>query len=117
VPTLPEILRVKAYLIVQRNQVRDYLDLVALAERLGRDASVEVLAGIDGYYTDRSGAADSVLTALVTALAEPRPRDTRVTRQLPSYKRLDPKWHDWSSVVDACRSLSDRLLRAVEDES
>ncbi|HPZ70008.1 MAG TPA: hypothetical protein PLU19_14530, partial [Dermatophilaceae bacterium] len=31
VPTLPECLRIKAFLVVQRNQVRDYLDTVALA--------------------------------------------------------------------------------------
>jgi hypothetical protein len=35
VPTLEEALRVKGFLIVRRNQTRDYLDVVALAERLG----------------------------------------------------------------------------------
>ena len=34
-PTLPEMLRIKSYLVVQRNQTRDYLDTVALADRLG----------------------------------------------------------------------------------
>ncbi len=32
VPTLPEILRIKAVLILKRNATRDYLDFVALAE-------------------------------------------------------------------------------------
>ncbi len=114
VPTLPEILRIKAYLVVQRNQVRDYLDLVALADRLGADAA-GVLAEIDGYYADRSGGSDSVLTALVLRLSEPRPRDVRVTAQLASYKRLDPRWHDWAAVVAACERIADDLLRLVED--
>ena len=35
VPTLAETLRVKAYLVVQRNQVRDYLDVAALADHAG----------------------------------------------------------------------------------
>jgi hypothetical protein len=35
IPTIAEALRVKAYLIVQRNQVRDYLDVAALATALG----------------------------------------------------------------------------------
>jgi hypothetical protein len=115
VPTLPEILRIKAYLVVQRNQVRDFLDVVALADRLGADEAVAVLSGIDGYYVDRSGADDSVLTALVQNLSEPRPRDARVTRQLAAYKGLDARWHDWSAVVAACQELADGLFRAVED--
>lgn len=115
VPTLAETLRVKAYLVVQRNQVRDYLDVVALAERSGTSVAVEWLAELDDYYVDRSGEPDSVLTALVQRLSEPNPRDSTVTSQLPAYRRLDPKWHDWSAVVRACQSLADDLLRMVEE--
>src|ERR1017187_7494597 len=35
VPTPEEILRIKGYLIVRRNQVRDYLDVATLADRYG----------------------------------------------------------------------------------
>lgn len=115
VPTLPETLRVKAYLVVQRNQVRDYLDVVALADRLGLAPSLQTLVGIDDYYTDRSGRDDSVLTALVQRLSEPNPRDRTVTEQLSSYRRLDPRWHRWSEVVKACEPLADGLLRMVEE--
>jgi hypothetical protein len=48
-PTAAEALRVKAYLVVQRNVVRDYRDVVALSEHLGRDAAVEVLTDIDAF--------------------------------------------------------------------
>jgi len=37
VPTLEETLRIKAFLIVRRNQTRDYLDVAALAAALGVD--------------------------------------------------------------------------------
>jgi hypothetical protein len=111
VPTASETLRVKAYLVVQRNQVRDYLDVVALADRYGVDASAAVLASIDDYYVDRSQTSDSVLTALVERLSAPAPRDERVTRQLKRYRRLDPRWHDWATVVAACQNLADALLR------
>lgn len=117
VPTVAETLRIKAYLVVQRNQVRDYLDVVALADRLGVDRAVAVLADIDGYYLDRSAAGDSVLTGLVQHLSEPQPRDSRVTGQLASYKGLAPGLHDWSTVVQACQALADDLLHAVEDRS
>lgn len=116
VPTPAEILRVKAYLVVLRDQVRDYLDVVALAQRYGNPAAVEVLSGIDDYYVDRSGEPDSVLTSLVQRLSDPNPRDTVVTSQLPAYRRLDPRWHDWSAVVQACQELADGLLAAVEEE-
>ncbi len=35
VPTLPEMARIKAWLLATRNTVRDYLDTVVLFERLG----------------------------------------------------------------------------------
>lgn len=116
VPTAAETLRVKAYLIVQRNQVRDYLDVVALTDRYGIDASAAVLASIDDYYADRSQTSDSVLTALVERLSAPAPRDERVTRQLKRYRRLDPRWDEWASVIAACQNLADALLREVENE-
>ena len=105
-PTAEESLRVKAYLIVQRNQVRDYLDVVALAEHIGRDAAVTVLQRIDEYYDDRSLQSGSVLTSLALALAAPSPRDVDVIDELPRYRALDPRWHDWSDVVAACHDLA-----------
>lgn len=105
-PTAEESVRIKAYLVVQRNQVRDYLDVVALTEYLGRSSAVAVLQGIDDFYADRSEADDSVLTSLVLRLADPQPADQKVTKQLPRYKGLDPRWHDWADVVDACQELA-----------
>ncbi len=110
VPTNDEILRVKAYLIVRRNQVRDYLDVAALADRSGLQRAARVLADIDAYYVDQFGGGDGVATQLVRQLAEPRPKDSRTTRQLHRYKRLDARWHAWSTVVEACRSLADAIL-------
>ncbi len=115
VPTLEEMLRVKAYLVVQRNATRDYLDTVALAHRLGAPTATTVLAKIDDYYRDRSNEPDSVLTVLVQRLAEPQPRDVRVTKQLSAYKGLDKRWHDWAAVTDVCHQLADGLLRVVEE--
>lgn len=111
VPTDAEMLRVKAYLVVARNVVRDYLDVVALAEVVADAPSV--LAGIDGYYDDRSGGADSVLTALIQRLSEPNPRDHEVTRELGAYKGLDPRWHKWTAVVAACERLADAIVAAL----
>lgn len=105
-PTIEESLRIKAYLIVQRNQVRDYLDVVALADRLGFDSAVGVLEHIDDYYADRSGGHGSVLTALVLRLAKPAPLDTDVIEELPRYKGIIEQWQNWETVVEACQRLA-----------
>jgi hypothetical protein len=112
-PTAAEALRIKAYLVVQRNVVRDYLDVVALAEHLGTDDAVSILGAIDDYYDDRSGEQGSVLTSLVLTLTDPAPRDPAVTSELPRYKGLEARWHDWSEVVAVCQDLALRLSGAV----
>ncbi|WP_419947427.1 hypothetical protein [Candidatus Poriferisodalis sp.] len=112
-PTEQEALRVKAFLVVQRNVVRDYLDVAALADHLGADAAVKVLSGIDDFYADRSNDPASVLTSLVMALVEPTPRDVDVINELPRYKGLDRRWHQWPDVVETCQELALRLAGAV----
>lgn len=106
VPTAAEALRVKAYLVVQRNQVRDYLDVVALSRHIGRDESCAVLREIDAFYDDRSQQEGSVLTSLILSLAAPCPRDAEVIAELPRYRGLDAQWHDWSDVVAVCEDLA-----------
>ncbi|MDE0642820.1 MAG: hypothetical protein OXH95_01580 [bacterium] len=112
-PTEAEALRVKAFLVVQRNVVRDFLDVAALAAHIGEDAACDVLSYIDNYYADRSGDPASVLTSLVVALAEPSPRDTDVINKLSRYKGLDPRWHCWPDVVEACQAMALRVSGAA----
>jgi hypothetical protein len=111
VPSAAEILRIKAWLALTRNQTRDYLDIAALADRIGLDDAASVLAGIDAYYADINGRPEAVATQLVRQLADPRPRDAEVTTQLSSYKALDPRWHDWSAVKAVLADLAERMVR------
>lgn len=60
VPTAEETLCVKGFLIVRRNQTRDYLDVAALADRYGLDHAGAVLVSIDDYYADRHVSGDGV---------------------------------------------------------
>jgi len=115
VPTLDETLRVKAFLVVRRNQTRDYLDVAALADRMGLDRAARVLAQIDDYYQDQRGEGEGVATQIARQLAEPRPRDARTTRELHRYKRLAPRWHDWRAVVATCGAVADRMLTPRDD--
>ncbi len=110
VPTPAETLRIKAYLVVKRNQTRDFLDTAALSDRFGTDWSAVVLAGIDDYYDATAGDGTTVASQLVRQLGEPRPKDHRTISQLSAYKNLAPRWHSWQSVVAQCQSLADAML-------
>jgi hypothetical protein len=111
VPTLAEILRIKAWLALSRNQTRDYLDIAALANQIGLDEAATVLAAVDEYYADINRRPEAVATQLVKQLADPRPRDADVTTQLANYKALDPRWQDWSTVKMVLADLAQRMVR------
>ncbi|HEY7892704.1 MAG TPA: hypothetical protein VIC05_10905 [Solirubrobacteraceae bacterium] len=111
IPTVAEILRMKAWLALSRNQTRDYLDIAALATRIGLDEAATMLRGLDDYYADINRRPEAVATQLVRQLADPRPRDAEVTTQLDSYKALDPRWHDWSAVKAVLGDLAERMVR------
>jgi hypothetical protein len=112
VPSLEEMLRVKAWLVLRRNATRDYLDVVALAERLGTEAAVRVLLELDLYYEDQVGPGGRrITTQLVRQLAEPVPYDLSDV-DLRIYRQLLPPWRDWSNVVAACEALARAVLDA-----
>lgn len=113
VPTPDETLRIQAFLIVRRNQVRDYLDVAALADRYGIAHAAGVLDRIDDYYADQHGdEGRGVASQLVRQLADPRPADTATIKDLPRYKGLDPRWHRWSDVRSICRRLAIAMTTA-----
>ena len=60
VPTLPEMARVKGWLLATRHTVRDYLDTVVLLERLGEAAATDAFATFDELYAQESGASPLV---------------------------------------------------------
>jgi hypothetical protein len=112
VPTPDEILRIKGYLVVRRNQVRDYLDVAALADRYGIEHAADVLGHIDRYYSDQRGPeAEGVATQLARQLADPRPADARTIQQLGQYKDLDPRWADWANVKEVCRRVAVEMVQ------
>lgn len=113
VPTLAETTRIKAWLVLMRNATRDYLDLVALADRLGPADAASVVLGLDEYYEDQVGPGGRrIATQLVKQLAEPLPYDLDDV-DLAHYRRLAPRWRRWDAVVDACRALGASVLERM----
>lgn len=111
VPTREETLRIKAFLIVRRNQTRDYVDVAALADRYGPADAAHTLSEIDRYYTDPAQGGTPVADQLVRQLAAPNPKDSRTITRLHQYKALSPRWHDWDSVIAVTAEVADRIAR------
>lgn len=113
VPTLVEIFRLKAWLVLRRNATRDYLDLVALADRLGPHEAASAVLSLDDFYADQIGPGGKrVATQLARQLAEPAPYDLSGI-DLHHYRRLDRRWRDWDNVVAAARRLAADVLQLV----
>jgi len=110
VPTLEETLRIKAFLIVRRNQTRDYLDAAALASALGVDSAAEVLGGIDEYYADQAESGDGIASQLTRQFGDPHPADSQVIAQLPAYRRLRQEWRDWDAVTEILGAVAARMV-------
>lgn len=112
IPTEAEILRIKGVLILKRNATRDYLDFVALATRMGDARVALALASFDRLYQQDNR--QSPLQQLQVQLANALPYDLDET-ELPEYKYLDPRWHQWAVVKAACAHLAVIVFDGVCD--
>lgn len=112
IPTEEEILRIKGVLILKRNATRDYLDFVALADHMGDDRITHALKSFDRLYLQSNG--ESPLQQLQVQLANALPYDLEIT-ELPEYKGLSSRWHDWNAVQLACSHLSTVIFDRVSD--
>ncbi len=116
VPTLDEIFRIKAWLVLRRNAVRDYLDVVALADRLGNRRAAEMVLSLDEYYEDQIGADGlRISTQLVKQLADPMPYDLSAV-ELSTYRKLEVRWRTWQNVVSAAQALASHVLDLMSEQ-
>jgi hypothetical protein len=109
IPTVEEMLRIKAFLVVQRNATRDYLDVAALSHHLGIDKSVSALERMNDLYAEFAGEAGDMLTTVLVKLTDADPYDLTDV-DLKEYKGITPPWNDWPAVQEQCRSLAKALL-------
>jgi hypothetical protein len=107
-PTLDETLRIKAFLLIKRNQTRDYLDVAALSLKFGNRWAASVLSEIDKYYSDQSEVTDAVASQLVSMLGNPKPVDLSVTN-LKIYKGVEEKFTNWDTIEEACLELAKNI--------
>jgi hypothetical protein len=110
VPTLAEMLRIKAVLILRRNSTRDYLDFAALADHMGVEEAISALRLFDSIYPQPNG--ESALQQLQIQLATPLPYDLDEV-ELAEYKHLAPRWHKWVEVQSACSACATLIFDRI----
>ena len=113
VPTYAEILRIKGFLVLRRNAVRDYVDCCALLQRLG-DADLEVaLTPFNRLYAFDQPGGEPPLYRLAMHLVNPVPDDLGNVdgRQLES--RAGHPW-EWETTATACLQQGLRMMDLVD---
>ena len=109
-PTVEEMLRIKSYLVVERNATRDYLDTAALSHHLGLPKSARALDRMNELYSEFAGEGGDMLSTVVVKLSNPDPYDLTEI-DLSEYKGIAAPWNDWHAVEAQCRSLALALLQ------
>lgn len=110
VPTLAEMLRIKAVLILRRNATRDYLDFAALADQMKEQDIVNALRSFDEIYPQANR--ESPVQQLQVQLAAPVPYDLDDVN-LSEYKSLSSRWHDWSAVQLGCATVAHLIFDQI----
>lgn len=113
VPTLAEMARIKAWLLVTRYTVRDYLDVVVLLERLGQTGLGDAFREFDQIYAQDNDA--SPLTEVADRLTAGDPKD-RTKVDLRQYKGIRPPWNDWKHLELRGRFWGQHLATLVLGE-
>jgi hypothetical protein len=100
IPTLDEMLGMKAFLSYQRNTVRDFLDFAALSECTSEDEVLASLLKLDDRYGELQ--THSVRLEVARALSNPKPVDFDEV-DLSHYKALASEWRDWKRTEKICK--------------
>jgi len=109
IPTLPEMIRTKGWMIISRNATRDYIDFAALAKHMGIEDATEVLNDFNDFYSDLiRGSQASPIVQLIRQLAEPKPGDLDQI-DLSQYKGIQPPFDSWEFIEKICEEISVEL--------
>ena len=112
VPTLDELLRIKAFLAYDRNVLRDFVDFAELSVLLPDAAVVDALADLDARFSSEKQ--PSVIVGVLKALLHPEPAD-QDSEAFGTFRWLEPRLKSWSAVEARCRSVGEQLsLRVLE---
>jgi len=102
IPTLDEMIGMKAFLAYQRKTARDFLDFAALSNCTSETEVLDSLMKLDERYGELQ--TNSVRLEVARTLSEPKPVDLAKV-DLSHYKALAPEWHDWNRTREICKKF------------
>lgn len=112
VPTLDELLRIKAFLAYDRNVLRDFVDFAELSVLLPDAAVVGALADLDAKFSTEKQ--PSVIVGVLKTLLHPEPAD-QDGEAFGTFRWLEPRLKSWSAVEARCRDIGEQLsLRLLQ---
>jgi len=109
VPTLPEMIRVKAFVLSDRRAVRDFVDVCALVRTAGMEQAIAAMASFEPLYAGLCAAGP--LTAFAEA-AHDDPVDAADV-DLGCWRLLDPAYAKLPEVLACVREFALRVLEAA----
>lgn len=118
IPTLPEMLRIKGFLVVKRNTTRDFLDFTAIADKLQGgnikkyDEVIGALSQLDVLYPQAN--TELVTRQLAKQLIEPRPYDLERLEKtvLKKYKGLRQPYNEWAYIEKRCSEIAAAMIES-----
>jgi len=111
VPVIGEMLRIKAWMVLTGNAMRDYIGFTALFTEVGDSGFAEALGRFDSFYPQAEDAEPSALQ-LVRMLCEPMPYDLN-DDGLAQYDQLSSPLTSWRSISARCATASGILFDVV----
>jgi hypothetical protein len=106
IPTLEELLRIKAFLAYERNYTRDFVDFAELSCLLEPPQVVEALRTLD--EKSQWEKQPSMILEITKTLLRPDPHD-RETYGFETLRLLHPKLKTWDEVAAQCHEIGKRL--------
>lgn len=107
-PTLPEMIRVKSFVLSDRRAVRDYVDVCALVETAGMDGAVQAMLPYARLYEGLGTA--GALTAFAEATHDdPVDLDEVDLRQ---WRLLKPEYQDLDRVRSVCEQFALNVIKS-----
>ncbi len=110
VPTLEELIGMKAYLSYSRRATRDFLDFAALSTLVDKKEVLATLFRSQKRYGELQ--TSSVSLEIAKSLSDPQPYDLDDV-DLTTYKGIQPPWNHWDHVAEQCRLLGNEFGEAL----
>lgn len=110
IPTVDEMIRIKALLAYERNYIRDFVDFSELASLLPRSNTISAILEIDAKFGWERR--PTVILEVIKALVHCEPRDYD-THGFGTLRLLTPTLKSWEAVKETCQEIGETLAETV----